>query len=154
MNKKYNFETILIYGPFKGIYAEFPFDSRKEFGTKRHVWCEVSFDGQSAFMNLLPNGKGGHWLHVKKEILDVIGKQEGDSVKIELQKSSQPRTVLIPEYLQWLLENDTEMGGYFQKLPISAKKFWIQHIEVSKNGDTKVARINKLFELLQKQNTR
>ncbi|WP_319500878.1 YdeI/OmpD-associated family protein [uncultured Draconibacterium sp.] len=150
MGKKFKFETTLINGPFKGVYAEFPFDSRKEFGTNRHVWCQVSIDDYVVSMNLLPNGKGGHWLHLKKEIRDKIGKREGDNVTIELQQALKPRTVEIPDYLQWLLDNDGDMQKYFNRLPISGKKFWIQHIEESKNDDTKVERVNRFFEFLHK----
>ena len=131
-----------------GIYAEFPFDSRKEFGTKKHVWCKVTFEGQSYSMNLLPNGRGGHWLHLKKDIRDTIGKHEGDNVHIELEQDKRPINIDIPEYLKWLLDNDQQMAKYFEKLPVSGKKFWIAHIEEPKNEDTKVERVNRFFEYL------
>ncbi len=151
MAKKYSYETVLISGPFKGTYAEFPFDSLKEFGTKKHVWVKISVDGKTYSMNLLPNGRGGHWLHLKKEIRDAIGKYEGDTVYIELEKDKQPRQIEIPEYLQWLLDNDPQMTKYFEKMPISGKKFWVGFIQEPKNDDTKVERINRLFEFLHKQ---
>lgn len=148
MSKKFSYSTILISGPMNGVYAEFPFDSRNEFGTNKHVWCKVTVDEKIYSMNLLPNGKGGHWLHLKKNIRDAIGKNEGDTVSIELEQDTRPRTIEIPEYLQWLLDNDEQMMKYFKKLPISAKKFWLAHIEDTKNEDTKVDRINSFFEFL------
>ena len=150
MAKKYTYETVLIKGPFKGTYAEFPFDSVKEFGTKRHIWCKVEVEGKTYSMNLLPNGKGGHWLHLKKDIRIAIDKQEGDTVKIYLEKDNAPREVPVPEYLQWLLDDDPTIKKYFEKLHISGRKFWIGHIEESKNDDTKVERINRFFEFLRK----
>lgn len=151
MTKKFSYKTVLMKGPLKGTYAEFPFDSVKEFGTKKHVWCNVTIEGKTWSMNLLPNGNGGHWLHLKKEIRDAIGKREGDTVKIELKQDNRPRPVEIPEYLQWLLDDDPQTAEYFRKLPISGKKFWIGHIEESKNDDTKVERINRLFQHLHQQ---
>ncbi|WP_167615825.1 DUF1905 domain-containing protein [Maribellus sediminis] len=148
MAKKFSYQTILVKGPMNGIYAEFPFDSRKEFNTRKHVWCKITLENKTYVMNLLPNGKGGHWLHLKKEIRDAIGKHEGDTVHIELEQELRPRSIEIPEYLQWLLDNDEQMMRYFNKLPISGKKFWIAHIEESKNEDTKVDRINRFFEYL------
>jgi len=150
-NKKFTYETVLINGPFKGTYAEFPFDSAKEFGTKKHVWCEVVVEGKTCSMNLLPNGKGGHWLHLKKEIRDAIGKQEGDTVNIQLEKDDTPRTIDVPEYLQWLLDDDPQTAKYFERMPISGKKFWTSFIQEPKNDDTKVERINRLFEYLHEQ---
>ncbi len=153
-NKIFTYKTVLVNGPFKGVYAEFPFDSVKEFGTKKHVWSKVNIEGKDTTMNLLPNGQGGHWLHFKKEILAEVNKQEGDTVQIELQKNDEPRTIDIPDYLQWLLDDDPQMARYFNRLPISGKKFWIQHIEEPKNEDTKVERINRLFMYLQEQYAR
>jgi hypothetical protein len=148
MGKKYTYETILIKGPFKGTYAEFPFNSVKEFGTRKHVWCKVTVEGKTYSMNLLPNGNGGHWLHLKKDIRIAIGKQEGDSAKIILEKHNTPREVPVPEYLQWLLDDDPIIKKYFEKLPISGRKFWIGFIDEPKNDDTKVERINRLFDFL------
>ena len=151
MSKVFKFSSTLEKGPLLGAYANFPFDSATEFGTRRHVWCKVKIHNNTWKMNLLPNGKGGHWLHLKKEIRNKIGKQIGDSVEIELQRSKKPQTVAIPDYLQWLLDEDKILLGYFNRLPISGKKFWIAHIQEPKNDDTKVERINRFFEFLQKQ---
>jgi hypothetical protein len=148
MDKKYTYKTILINGPNKWVYAAFPFDSIAAFKTRRAVSVKAEFEGQLYFMSLLPNGRGGHWLHVRKEIRTAIGKEEGDTISISVEKDNSPKTVDIPEYLQWLLEDDPILTKYFEKLPYSAKKFWIIHIEEPKNDDIKVARINRLFEYL------
>jgi len=100
MTKKYTYKTILIYGRNKGVYADFPFDSVKEFGSRKPVRVKVDFDGKSYSMSLLPNGKGGHWLHVKKDIRTTIGKEEGDTISVELEKDNSPKIVKIPDYLQ------------------------------------------------------
>lgn len=150
MPEKFSYTTILVKGPMNGVFAEFPFDSRKIFGTKKHIWCNTNIEGKNYSMNLLPNGKGGHWLHLKKDIRDTIGKHEGDTVHIELQQDTRPQNVEVPDYLQWLFDNDEQLAKYFEKLPISAKKFWITHIEEPKNEDTKVDRINAFFDYLQR----
>ena len=148
MAKKFTYKTILILGPNKGVYAEFPFDSAKEFETRRAVRVRVEFEEKPYFMSLLPNGKGGHWLHVRKEIRKTIGKEEGDTIQVSVEKDNSPKTVEIPEYLQWLLYDDQIMTKYFEQLSFSAKKFWVGYIEEPKNDDSKVERINRLFEYL------
>lgn len=148
MTRKYKYETILIKGTQNGVYAEFPFDSVKEFGSRRPIRAKVTFDEQEYFMSLLPNGKGGHWLHVKKDIRNKIGKEEGDSVIIRVEKDDSPREVEIPEYLKWLFDDEPAMAKYFNKTPYSSKKFWIEYINEPKNDDIKVERINRLFEYL------
>lgn len=148
MSRKFEYKTILIKGPQNGVFAEFPFDGVKEFGTRKPVPVKLVIEGKELEMSLLPSGNGKHWLHIKKDIRTAIGKEEGDVVNIALEKNNSLKVIDIPEYLQWLLENEKEMMKKFQKLPYSTKKFWIWHIEEPKNEDTKVERINKLFDYL------
>jgi hypothetical protein len=148
MSRKFEYKTILIKGPQNGIFAEFPFDGVKEFGTRKPVPVKVFIDGRMVEMSLLPCGNGKHWLNIKKELRTAIEKDEGDTVTISLEKNNSLKAIEIPEYLQWLLENEVDLMKKFQKLPHSAKKFWIWHIEEPKNEDTKVERINRFFEYL------
>ncbi|NOR76260.1 MAG: DUF1905 domain-containing protein [Draconibacterium sp.] len=57
MPKKFRYKTILIKGPQKGIYAEFPFDSAKKFGTRRLIRVKVEFNENLYFMSLLSTEK-------------------------------------------------------------------------------------------------
>jgi hypothetical protein len=148
MAKKYAYQTILIKGPQLGVFAEFPFESAKEFGTRKAIRVKATFDGKMYRMNLLPHGNGTHWLHLKKEIRDAIGKTEGDSVHIVVEKDEEPPEIKVPEYLQWLLENDPKMMSAFKRLPFSAKKFWVGFIDEPKSEDGKVTRVNRFFEFL------
>jgi uncharacterized protein YdeI (YjbR/CyaY-like superfamily) len=99
-------------------------------------------------MSLLPHGNGTHWLHLKKEIRDAIGKTEGDEVQISIEKDENPPEIKVPEYLKWLLENDPEMMQTFKEIPYSAKKFWITHIDEPKSDEGKTHRVNRFFEFL------
>ena len=116
MTGKFEYKTLLIKGGQNGIYAEFPYDVYKEFGTRKAVRVKVSFDGSNYKMSLLPKGGGSHWLHVRKEIRLNIGKDEGDEISVCLEKDDSPRNVNIPEYLQWLLDNEPKMKVEFNKL--------------------------------------
>ena len=148
MEKKFEYDTILIRGSQNLIYAEFPFDGVKEFGTRRAVRVKVLFDGKKYELSLLPRGNGRHWLHVRKEIRTAMGKEEGDTISIVLEKDNSEKTVNVPDYMLWLLENDPHIMNSFNKLSYSAKKFWMGYIEETKNKDTRVERINRFFEYI------
>lgn len=148
MAKKFEYKTILVKGPQNGIFAEFPFDVFKEFGSRKTVRVKASFDSKNYEMSLLPRGNGKHWLHVRKEIRTIIGKEEGDSVMVTIEKNESPKTIKVPDYLQWLLEDEPDMLKAFQKLSLFYKKYWIGTIEEAKNEETKVGRINRLFKFL------
>ena len=153
MSKKFEYQTYLVKGPQLGVFAEFPFESAKIFGTRKAIRVKATFDGKTYRMNLLPHGNGTHWLHIRKEIREAIGKNEGDSVTICIEKDKNLPAVEIPEHLHWLLENEPEMMKAFLKLPMSAKKYWIEFMEDPKSEEIKVKRINRFFEFLHEQNS-
>lgn len=151
MAKKYEYETILIKGTLLGLFAEFPFESAKEFGTRKAIRIKATIDGKMFRMSLLPHGNGTHWLQLKKDIYNSIGKTEGDSVHIIVEKDENLPEIIIPEYLQWLLENEPEKMKSFEKLTWSAKKFWIDYMNQPKNKDSKVERINHFLSVLMRK---
>ncbi len=153
MSRVYEFEAILVKGPQLGLYAVFPYDCRQEFGIGNSVPVKINMEGFETEMNLRPAGKGTHWLQFRKAITDAIGKTEGDTVKITLEKNDHPAKIKVPDYLQWLLENDSEMMKRFEKSSPSVKKFWVGYIEETKNEDVKVERINNFFRFLQTHNS-
>lgn len=150
MPKIFEFEALLIKGPQNLFYIDFPFDAVKEFGIRKAIPVKVTFDGHEFEMNLLPKGEGKHCLYVKYEIRELLGKKDGDTISVILEMDNSPKRVEVPEYVQWLLENDPELMKIFEKLSYSVKKFWIEHIEESKNKETKVERINKFFDYIQR----
>ena len=88
---------------------------------------------------------------MKKEIYDSIGKTEGDSVHIIVEKDENLPEIIVPEYLQWLLENEPETLKSFEKLTWSTKKFWIDYMNQPKNEDSKVERINHFLSVLMRK---
>lgn len=151
MAKKYEYETILIKGTLLGLFAEFPFESAKEFGTRKAIRVKATIEGKMFRMSLLPHGNGTHWLQLKKDIYDSIGKTEGDSIHIIVEKDENLPEIIVPEYLQWLLENEPETMKSFEKLTWSAKKFWIDYMNQPKNEDSKVERINHFLSVLMRK---
>jgi len=152
MNKKFEYEAILEKGPHRGTYLEFPFNSTVEFGTRKPVPVIVTFDGHRFEMNLMPRGNDRHWLHLRNEIKETIGKNEGDSVLVTIEKNNAPKQIEIPDYLLWFLENDPELMKAFRKMSASTKKFWVKAIDETKKEETKVERINKFLDFLNIKN--
>ncbi len=147
--ERFDFEAVLKNGPQAGVYADFPFDCQQIFGTRKAIPVKIEIDKlYSGETSLLPCGNGKHWLHLKKDIRIIIGKSEGDTVKIVLEKNTNPTVPDVPEYLQWLLENDNLMMSAYKRMPLSARKFWLGYIEDTKIDDVKVERVNRFFEFL------
>lgn len=148
MTKKFEYSTVLILGSQKGVFIEFPFDCFALFHTRKSIRVKLTIEGKTYDRSLLPRGDNTHWIQLRKDICMEIGKWEGDTVFVSVEKDDSPRTIGIPDYLQWLLDDEPEMDAAFRKLSFFYKKYWITGIEETNNEETKVERINKLFDFL------
>lgn len=146
--KQYKFEGELHRGPNGLYYIDFPFDVNKEFGTRRQAAVKVWFDGYYERKSLLPKGGGMHMLTVSSTVRNAIGKADGDMVDVVVEQDTDPRTVDLPEDLQWLLENEPDVKDRFMRMGYSNQKFFVEWIVAAAGPDSRVSRINKLFEYL------
>jgi hypothetical protein len=151
--KRYEFTGELFQGPRGGYYIDFPFDVEKEFGTKKQVKVKIWFDGLQVRKSLLPKGNGNHWLSVSMDIRAAIGKGDGDTVSVTVEPDLEPRTVELPEDMKWLLDNEPDINEVFLRQSFSNRKFFCDWISQSSNPATRVNRINRVFEWLQKHQT-
>ncbi len=147
--KRYEFTGELYQGARGGYYIDFPFDVRKEFGTKKQVKVKVWFDGHPERKSLLPKGDGTHWLSVAYEVRMAIGKSDGDRINVAVEEDLEPRTVDLPEDLEWLLEDDPVMKRIFLNQSYYTQKFFTDWIGQTRDPDIRVKRINRIFEWLQ-----
>jgi hypothetical protein len=148
MAKKFEYKTVLVKNPQNFIFIEFPFDCFTEFNSRKSIRIKLTIEGKTYDRSLLPRGNNTHWIQLRKDICKEIGKWDGDTVFVSVEKDDSTWAVGIPDYLQWLLDDEPEMDSAFRKLSYFYKKFWISGIEETKNEETKVERINKLFDFL------
>lgn len=145
---KLEYTSEIYIGPQGGYCIDFPYDAMELFGTRSKVKIKVWIDGFYQRKSLLPKGDGSHYILVNMEARAAIGKNDGEKVSVVVEHDTEPRTVDIPEELQWLLDNEPDLKAEFGKLPYSARKFYISWIMETKDPDKKVKRINRVFEVL------
>jgi hypothetical protein len=154
MNRQYKFQGEILRDIFGIGYIEFPFDVRSEFGSKKAVRIKVWFEGYSERKSLMPMGEGKHRITLSGLVRETIGKSFGDTISVLVEADNEPRTVDVPEYLQWLLDNEPEMKKVFDRMPWSEKKFFVDYIIQASSEDTRVDRINMLFDRLARKSNR
>lgn len=148
MNRQYKFQGEILRD-LSGIgYVEFPFDVKAEFGSNKPVKIKVWFEGYFERKSLMPLGGGKFRITLSGKVREAIGRTFGDSVGVVVEKDTEPRTVETPEYLQWLLDNEPDMKKAYDRMPWSEKKFFTDYIIQASSDDTRVDRINLLFERL------
>jgi hypothetical protein len=105
---------------------------------------QYEFEGK----HLMPMGNGFVFLPISKPIRTAIGKEQGDSVRLELMREAVPSQ--IPEELIDCLNDDPGKLHLFEKLAKSDQKRWIEYIYSANSPEVKADRIVKLlFELNQ-----
>lgn len=145
-SRQYKYATYLFSPERGGVYAGFPFDGLNEFGKRGPVRVVCNIDGYQMKCSLLPMGDGSHAIHIKKDLRKLLGKEEGDKVELVIEQDLSPRIVVIPEDIQWLLDDDPELKEKFEKLTISYKEAIIAYIDQAKLPETRAKRIGQLLE--------
>jgi hypothetical protein len=144
------FEAILLRPEGTGTWTLFmvPSEMSKEFGTRARVRVRGTIDDLPYKGTLLPNGEGLHFMVVKKEIRDAIGKTAGDEVNVTVQIDSAPRSVTIPEDLQLALEGNAKANAAFNGLAHGHKKEYVDWIEQAKKKETREDRISRALQTI------
>jgi hypothetical protein len=121
-------------------------DKSKKFG-----WVKVrgSIDGyEIRKYQLMPMGNGKLFLPVKAEIRKKIKKDEGDFVHVILYPDNEP--LEVSEEMLLCLEDEPAALKFFQSLSESEQKFYIQWVYSAKREETKIDRLAKTVNRLQR----
>jgi bifunctional DNA-binding transcriptional regulator/antitoxin component of YhaV-PrlF toxin-antitoxin module len=98
--------------------------------------------------NLLPMKDGNMLFPIKEQIRKKIGKKEGDFVQIQLFTDNSE--IVIPLEILESLEQSPKAFRFFNSLSDSNQKYYIDWIAEAKKPETKVERMLKTIEKLEK----
>jgi hypothetical protein len=100
--------------------------------------------------NLQPMGNGNLFLAVKAEIRKAVNKREGDHVHITLFADNSPTE--IPEEFKLCLLNEPNAYETFLSYTNGEQKTFIEWIYSAKADSTKVERITKVIDKIEREN--
>jgi hypothetical protein len=149
-SKHYEFTGELIHVPSGGYFIDFPYDVSKEFGTKKQVRVKIWFEGHLERKSLLPKGEGKHWMTISYSLRTQLGKGDGDHLHVVVEPDLDPRTVELPDDFVWLLDNEPLLKEIFFRQSYFNQKFFCDWITQASNPETRVNRINRVFEWLER----
>ncbi|BBI33744.1 DUF1905 domain-containing protein [Cohnella abietis] len=136
---------ILKHDSMDAAYVTFPYSVEEEFSTKGQVKVKAIFDNTVEYRGSLANmGIGYHCLGITKKIRELIGKQPGDEISVEIQADNEPRIVDIPSDLEIQLQSH-ELTEVFSRLSYTKRKEYVEAVTSAKKPETRNNRITKVI---------
>lgn len=93
-------------------------------------------------------GDGTFGLGVLKSIQAQAGVKPGDSIAIELELDTQPRTVDVPRDLAAVLARDSKASAAWKALSYTNRKEMARSLEEAKRPETRERRLSAALEKL------
>lgn len=150
--KTYRFKALIKKHPgIDGAYIEFPYNVETEFGSKGQVKVLATFDGVAYRGSLVKMGGDCHWIGITQAIRKQIAKNPGDTVEVNITKDDAVRTIEIPEDFKTLLQKNTEILNFFNKLSYTHQREYVNWINDAKKEETRVRRMEKTIEMLREK---
>ena len=125
-----------------------PFDVKKVFGTRGRVPVRGTINGFPYRSSIFFMGGECHFMVVNKEMRAGANVKAGDTVKVEMARDDEPRTVTPPPELARALKANKAAQAAWDKLSFTHKKEHARAIEDAKRPETRQRRIEKAIAQL------
>jgi len=119
-----------------------------EFGLKGRPKIQAVIAGHPYRGSLMPMGDGTYCLGVLKSIQQAAGVKRGDTITVELELDTAPRTVDVPQDLAQLLAKDKKAQAAWVKLSYTNKKEIARSLEEAKQPATRERRLDAALQRL------
>jgi hypothetical protein len=124
------------------------------FGTKGKLDIKGTVDGLPIQRTLLSAGDGTHYFIIKNAFRRQLGKEEGDTVVVEIEPDETYKDVEIPDILAYELEeNDIAKAEYALTSP-SNRRWMRDYLTDVKSLDAKANRVLKVLDILERNSKR
>jgi bifunctional DNA-binding transcriptional regulator/antitoxin component of YhaV-PrlF toxin-antitoxin module len=134
-------------------YIDFPYDLKATFGVGNLVPFKATFDNRVMYRGSLAKmGGDTAMLLLRKDVRAELGKEPGESVEVIVELDESPRKVIIPEDVKLALET-AGLLETFESLAYSHRREHIEAIRDAKKLETRLRRIEKMFEILSGHST-
>ena len=140
--------------PSKGrswTFLILPEDASKKLPTRGMTTVEGLINGHPFRATLEPDGQGGHWLKVDRELREAAGAEAGDDVSLEIAPVAEEPEPKVPADLRKALAAaHPKARAVWADITPVARRDWIQWIESAKREETRLKRIENGCDMLAK----
>jgi len=91
---------------------------------------------------------GESLISVSAEVRAAAGVAAGDTVDVQIELDTQPRTVTLPADLDAALDGEDDARRFFAGLSPSQQKWFVTNVESAKKAETRARRVVTSVEML------
>lgn len=152
MSDRHTFDGLIEAGRGGGAFVPVPFDVKEAFGSGRPKVVAL-IDGHE-YRGSIANMGDGHCLGIRKDIRAAIGKDVGDTVRIEVTLDTAPRVVEVPRELARALAGSPDAKTRFEGMSYTHRKEYATWVGEAKKQETRDRRASKAVEMILAGKTR
>ena len=131
-----------------GTFVLVPRKLHEELGLKGRPKIQAVIAGHPYRGSLMPMGDGTYCLGVLKSIQQAAGVKRGDTITVELEVDTAPRTVDVPQDLAKVLAADKKAAAAWETLSYTNKKEIARSLEEAKQPATRERRLDAALQKL------
>ncbi len=131
-----------------GTLVPVPKDVAAKMGLKGMPKVRAVIAGQPYRGSLMPMGDGTYCLGVLKSIQEAAGVKPGDTITVEIELDTAPRTVEPPPDLAKVIARDKKAAAVWEKLSYTNRKEMARGLEEAKTRETRERRLAAALDRL------
>ena len=131
-----------------GTLVPVPKDVAAKMGLKGMPKVQAVIAGQPYRGSLMPMGDGTYCLGVLKSIQEAAGVKPGDTITVEIELDTAPRTVEPPPDLAKVIARDKKAAAVWEKLSYTNRKEMARGLEEAKTRETRERRLAAALDRL------
>ena len=152
MGERRTFEATIEAGDRGGAFVFVPFDVKAAFGSGRPR-IRALIDGHEYRGSLVNMGRG-HVLGIRKDVRAAIGKDVGNTVRIDVELDTAPREVRVPPELAAVFADAPDAAERFQALSYTHRREYAEWVAEAKKQETRDRRAARAVDMLREGRTR
>lgn len=146
MSGGHSFDAVIQGGDRGGAFVLVPFDVKEAFGSGRPK-VRALIDGHE-YRGSLMNMGGGHMLGIRRDVRAAIDKDVGDSVHVEVELDTAPRTVAVPPELRAALDDSPAAAERYGALSYTHRREFAEWVAGAKKPETRDRRAARAVEMI------
>ncbi|PWH06438.1 hypothetical protein DEO23_05560 [Brachybacterium endophyticum] len=119
-----------------------PAEASERLRTRGQNAVTATLDSHPFEIVVEPDGAKGHWIGLDPEMLEVLGRGEGEDVVFSLTPAAQWPEPSVPEDLDAALAEANDIGEVWKDITPMARWEWVRWVSATKNPDTRARRVD------------